>query len=230
MPLSASARTTGRASFDSFSVNSLKKLSLTSSTPGTCASRSAAATAPAWLSRGERAQPRLAQQGHVDREGQRAEPRVGADVRRRLLAADMLLARRQRQHEAALAFGIDRLAAEAPRHLADILLLAAEQPDIRPAELQPDADRLAFADDDVGVHLARRLERAQRDRLGHHRDQQRLLRVARVGQRAQVGDAAEDVGILDDDADVSSSIAAIRRVDVGFGGQASAATCRAGRR
>ena len=54
-----------------------------------------------------------------------------------------------------LPVGVDRLAAQPAGHLADVFLLAAEQPDIGPAELQADADRLALADDDVGVHLAR---------------------------------------------------------------------------
>ena len=105
---------------------------------------------------GEPAQPRLAQQRHVDREGQRAQPRVGADVAGRLLATDMLLARRQRQHETAAPIGVDRLAAQPAGHLADVFVLAAEQPDIRPSELEPDAERLPLADDDVRAHLARR--------------------------------------------------------------------------
>ena len=87
-----------------------------------------------------------------------------------------------------------------PRHLADVFLLAAEQPDVGPAELQPDADRLAFADDDVGAHFARRLDRAERDRFGHDRDQQRLLGLACLRQRRQIVDPAEDVGILHHDA------------------------------
>ena len=70
-----------------------------------------------------------------------------------------------------LPFGIDGLAAQPPRHLADEFL-AGEQADVRSAELQSDADRLALADDDVGAHFARRLDQAERDRLGHHRDQQ----------------------------------------------------------
>src|SRR3546814_10770002 len=36
------------------------------------------------------AQPRLAEQGHVDREGERAQAAVGADVARGLFAPDML--------------------------------------------------------------------------------------------------------------------------------------------
>src|SRR3546814_19477784 len=77
------------------------------------------------------AQPRLAEQGHVDREGERAQAAVGADVARGLFAPDMLLARRERQHEATLAVGIDGLAAQPPRHLANLFLLAPEQPDLR---------------------------------------------------------------------------------------------------
>ena len=90
--------------------------------------------------------------------------------------------------------GIDRLAAQPPGHLPDIFVLAPEQPHIRPAELQPDADRLALPDDDVRVHLARRAERTERDRLGNDRDQQRLVLVALGGECRHVGDPAEDVG------------------------------------
>jgi hypothetical protein len=50
-------RTTGLASFDSRRVNSLKKLSLTNSTPGTRARRSLAATAFAWLIAASRRKP-----------------------------------------------------------------------------------------------------------------------------------------------------------------------------
>ena len=71
---------------------------------------------------------------------------------------------------------------------------------------------------------------AQRDRLGHHRDQQRALGMRRLGDRRQVGDAAEDVGILDDD---RAGLAVDRRdqpLGVGLGGQLAAAPCRARRR
>src|SRR3546814_1214673 len=79
------------------------------------------------VDRGEPAQPGFTEQGHVDAESQRAKPGIGADIARRLLAADMLLARRERQHKAALAVGIDRLAAQASRHLADIFGLARSE-------------------------------------------------------------------------------------------------------
>ena len=55
----------------------------------------------------------FSQQRHVDGEGQRAEPRIGADIASRLLAADMLLGGGQGQHEAPDAVGIHRLAMKA---------------------------------------------------------------------------------------------------------------------
>src|SRR3546814_5427869 len=54
---------------------------------------------PAMVDRGEPAQPGFAEQGHVDAESQRAKPGIGADIARRLLAADMLFARRERRSE-----------------------------------------------------------------------------------------------------------------------------------
>ena len=112
----------------------------------------------------------------------------------------MLLAGRQGQDETALALGIDGLAAQPARHLPDIFLLATEQPDIGTAELQADTERLAFADHDIRAHLARRDDRAQRHGFGDHRDQQRLVRLCLFGKRGHIGDAAENVGILDDNA------------------------------
>ena len=61
----------------------------------------------------------------MNAEGERAETRVGADVRRRLVATNMLLARRERQHIAAASVGVDGLAAEAPGHLPQIGLRAS---------------------------------------------------------------------------------------------------------
>src|SRR3546814_11505062 len=55
------------------------------------------------VDRGKPAQPRLAEQGHVDAERQRAQTGVGADIARRLFAADMLLAGRPGQHATAFA-------------------------------------------------------------------------------------------------------------------------------
>ena len=80
--------------------------------------------------------PALAEQRHMDGEGERAQAGIGADVARRLLAADVLLARRQRQHEAAPPLVVDGLAGEPPRHLPHIFVAGGEEPDIGAAEIQ----------------------------------------------------------------------------------------------
>src|SRR3546814_16808044 len=72
--------------------------------------------------------------------------------------------------------------------------------DIGAAELEPDAERLSLAHHDIGAHFAGRLNQAERDRFGDHRDQQRTGRLARGGARAHAADASADVRILDEDA------------------------------
>src|SRR5271163_5159975 len=92
----------------------------------------------------------------MDRKGERAQARVGADVARRPLPPDVLLARRQGQYPAALAVRIDGLADDSARHLADEFVTAGEQTEIGAAEIERVAERLAFGGDDVGRHLAGR--------------------------------------------------------------------------
>ena len=71
---------------------------------------------------GRLAQALRAQRGQVDAGPQGEQALVGADVARGLFAADVLLAGLQRQHPAALAAAVDRLAGDAARHAADELL------------------------------------------------------------------------------------------------------------
>ena len=149
---------------------------------------------------GETLQSRLAEQAHMDRERQRAQAGIGADVARRLLAADMLLPRRQREHEAAPALRVDRLAGETPRHLPRIFQVGGEEADIGAAEIQRIADRLALADDDVGAHFARRAQSAERDSLGEDGDQQRALGLSGRLDRREIAQIAEKIRALDDDA------------------------------
>ena len=92
------------------------------------------------VQRGELAQARLAEQRQMRGERQRAQARVRADIAGRLLAADMLLARGERQHEAAPAIAVERLAAKPPRHLAHEFLAGGEQAEIRAAEIEAIAD------------------------------------------------------------------------------------------
>src|SRR5690606_20726242 len=70
-----------------------------------------------------------------DREGERDEAVVRADVGGRALAADVLLPGAEREHEAAPPVLIHRLPAEPARHLADVVLLAREEPDAGTAQL-----------------------------------------------------------------------------------------------
>ena len=108
----------------------------------------------------------------------------------------MLLASRERQHPAAAAVAVDGLADQPAGHLADVFLAGREQPDIGAAEGQRIADRLALGGDDVGAHLAGRLHRAERHRLGDGDDQQGALRPAGLGQRAMIAQMAEEAGVL----------------------------------
>ena len=106
------------------------------------------------VQRGKLRHALVAQQCHVRGECEHAEAAVGADVARRLVSANMLLARGQRQHESALAVCIHRFTAEAAGHLPHEFRLTCEETDIRSAEAERNADRLAFANRDVGPHLA----------------------------------------------------------------------------
>jgi hypothetical protein len=79
----------------------------------------------------------------MDRERERAQSRVGADVARRLLATDVLLASREREHEAAPPFSVHCLANDTAWHLAHVLGPRREQTDIGSAEIERVAGSLA---------------------------------------------------------------------------------------
>ncbi len=136
---------------------------------------------------------------HVDGRGERDQTLVGADVRRGLLAADVLLARGEREHEAAPPFAVVGDADEPARYLARVLLARGEETDVGAAERERHAERLALGHDDVRVTCAGRAQEAERRALGDDDDQQRPGGVRLVGQRLQVFDAAEKVRRLDDD-------------------------------
>ena len=79
------------------------------------------------------AQAFFADQAQMNRRGQRVESFVGADIRGGLLAADVLLARGERKHEAAAAGCVGGLSGEAARHLANEFFARGDHADIRPA-------------------------------------------------------------------------------------------------
>ena len=133
-------------------------------------------------------------------EGQRAKAGIGADIRGRLVATNMLFARRERQHEPAITVGVNGLAAQAPRHLAHQFLGTGEQADIGPTEIESVPDGLALAHGNVCTHLTRRCDEAQRDRFGENRDEQRAFFMRGVGRFRKVRHRAENVRALADDA------------------------------
>ena len=100
----------------------------------------------------------------MNRRRQRVERFVGADVRSGLLAADVLLARGQRQHEAAAPRGVGGLARQAARHLPHEFFARGDHAHIRPAIARRDAKRLAFHGHDVGFR--RRPDDAERNGFG----------------------------------------------------------------
>ena len=130
---------------------------------------------------GRFSQPLRAQLSQVDGGSQGEQALVGADVAGRLFAADMLLASLQREHEAAFAAAVDRLADDPARHAADELLAAGHDAQVGAAVGQGRAERLPFGHGDVGPVVARALQQAQADRI-EHGDEQRAPRRGRPRQ------------------------------------------------
>ena len=113
--------------------------------------------------------PAPPQPAQVDDAGERVERLRGADVRGRALAADVLLAGLQREHEAAATLEVLGGAGDAAGHPAQVLLAGGEQAERRAPEVEPVAERLTLADGHVHAALAGGREHAERDRvdLGH---------------------------------------------------------------
>ena len=125
--------------------NSLKR-----GAPRTAASRLLARTArprkPPWPGSAcaSSLHPFRAVDGHEDGRHQRDQRLVGADVRGGLLAADVLLARGEREHEAALAVAVDGLADEASGHLAHELFFRRDHAAVGAAVAERHAEGLRF--------------------------------------------------------------------------------------
>ena len=118
-----------------------------------------------------------------------------ADVRRGLLAADVLLAGLQREAQRRIAVGVDRDADEAARQRALETGADAHVGRVRAAEADRDAEPLRRADDDVGAHLARRLEQHEREQVGGDA-RERALGVRGLGERREIAHAAARARVL----------------------------------
>src|SRR5712691_4983034 len=97
----------------------------------------------------------LSQKRHVDVGGERHQSLVGADVRGRLLAPDVLLAGRERQTECAAPFGVARLPDEAARNLTLVRRPTRQETEDGAAIMHPAPERLRFAACDVDALLPR---------------------------------------------------------------------------
>src|SRR5690606_23323495 len=87
----------------------------------------------------------------VDDAGQGVEHLGGADVVRGLLAADVLLARLEGEHESAPAVDVARLPGDPPGHAPDVLGRGGEEPERGAAEVESVAEGLALPHRDVGA-------------------------------------------------------------------------------
>src|ERR1700730_6863762 len=114
-------------------------------------------------------------------ERQRAKARVRAYVARRLIAADVLLARGQRQYETAPPILIDGFAAKAAWHLTQEFLARRKQSQIGPAEIQAVPDGLTLGYNDIRAQGARRFQRAKRHCFRHNNYQQRACLMSLGG-------------------------------------------------
>jgi hypothetical protein len=118
-----------------------------------------------------------------------------ADIRRGLLAADVLLAGLESEAQRRVAVGIDREADEAARQRALEPAADAHVGGVRAAEADRDAEALRRADDDIRPHLARRLEQHEREQVGRGAEQ-RALCMRRLGERLEIAHEATRARIL----------------------------------
>src|SRR5690606_14953822 len=145
--------------------------------------------------------------------GQGVERLIGADVGRRPLPADMLLARLQRQDVAPPSLGVDSLAHDATRDSPDKLLSDGEKPKIRAAKGEVVAERLPLAHRDVRAIGAWRRKKPKRN--GVDRDDKEpaggVHSLPGLADRLQV---AEKVGMLDQEAGDIAPRAFAKRLQV----------------
>ncbi len=149
--------------------------------------------------RRNRAQPRRTVIDRIHRRDVGEERLRRADVRRRLLAADVLLARLERHPVGLVAAGINREPDDAPRRLPHVGFARREKRRVRPAAAERHAEALRVADDRIRAHLSRRRDERQRQEIGGHRDEQ-ALGVRALDGRPQIDDSPAIVRRLQQEA------------------------------
>ena len=140
---------------------------------------------------GQLFQSNFAVDRHENVDHQRDQRLVGADIRSRLLAPDVLLARSQSEHESAPALLVDRLAHQPSRHLPHKFFPRGNHAAVRTAKSQRHAERLRFHGDDV--RLARWFHDSQRHRFGNRNHQHRSVLVRDLGNRRHIFNRAKEI-------------------------------------
>ena len=134
------------------------------------------------------------------------------DVRRRLLAADVLLSGLQRHAQRRAAGRVLRHADDAAGDVALVLLAGREERRVRPAVAHRNAEPLGASHGDVGPPLAGRRQQRQREQV-RRRGHERACGMGALAERAIVFDLAIRGGILQQRADYARP--EIERVGIG---------------
>ena len=147
---------------------------------------------PTELGQSGRSQP-----AEVDRGGDGHQRLVRADVGVGLLATDVLFARLEREHVTDLPVDVDRLAADPPGHLANVVHAGRDETEVRTAVVQMVPQRLSLGHRDVGAELAGRRQDAEGERV-EHLDRARSPVVGPSEQIAHRLEDPVDVRVLHD--------------------------------
>ena len=113
----------------------------------------------------------------------------GADIRRRLLAPDVLLAGLHRHAQGVVTVDVLGQADDASRDLPLETVAGGEEGGMGAAEAERHAETLRRADGDVGPLLARRRDQGQGEQVRRHH-----------GHHAGLGGARHELGVVDEDA------------------------------
>src|SRR2546423_10275132 len=125
----------------------------------------------------------------------------GTNVTRRFVAADMLLARLQREAVSRTTFGIVRNADESPWHVAFVLLSRGKKRGVRSTETEWNAETLCAPDRNIGAEFTWGFQQRERENVRRDNDKRaggvRLIRemsviVNRAVRRGILNECAEN--------------------------------------
>src|SRR5205085_5227370 len=120
---------------------------------------------------------------------------VGANVTCGLFTANVLLARLQSQHEAALAIAVDGFAGDPPWHATHEFFATSDNSQIGAAELHLSAERLPFSDHDICTVIPRPFQQSQADRIDRNNEKRAMI-VGSLRQPLDLFQTAKKVRVL----------------------------------